>query len=641
MNLPIALKLHRWIGASVQRKLVLMIGLILAIVSGGFLLLVMGIYQNRLIDQHTRASMQVNQLLRAALENAMLKRDIPGLQKILRDLDQQPGIARVMILNPNLEVRFSSESTRVGQNFDSETARRALAEQVPKSTYLQDPENGQVLRSINPVHNQQPCQQCHGTISKHPINGLLVVDYDSGQIRQEALASSLKLGGIGLLVIFALSAGLWLALKRFVLTPLDGLSKATQSLARGDFGRRVPVSGHDEIARLAESFNKMSEELEASVSELDRSEKFLQSLIDAVPDGLRVIGADFRIIKANQTYCRMVGQTMDDVVGAKCYSSSHARDEPCPHTLVCCPIVELCQKQDAPPRLTCRDTYIGTDGTELFAEVSAARLDMEVAGNSAPCVVESIRDLAEQARLSQQQRLSEIGLLAAGVAHEIFNPLSSIDLALNALQTQLEAHQNDKVAQYFPLIRDEIQNCIRITDSLLLLSAPAGTNRQLILLTEVIPEVLALLNYEAKQRNVAIHHDIPANLRIFASDSDVRMLIVNLALNAIHAMPDGGSLTVTAERHGKRIMLVFADMGVGISPEHLDKIFLPFWSRRADSSNGRGLGLSIVKTILEKNGGEIEVKSTLGKGSRFIVWFEDADKAADKSEQNEVVNGTS
>ncbi|HHI69728.1 MAG TPA: PAS domain S-box protein, partial [Rhodobacteraceae bacterium] len=363
-----------------------------------------------------------------------------------------------------------------------------------------------------------------------------------------------------------------------------------------------------------------------SLKQLRQSEHFLQALIDAIPDGIRVIGADFRILKANAAYCAQVGQEMEQVVGSLCYASSHGRDTPCPHTLINCPVVELCEKGGQ--QLTTQDKHKTADGQEFHIELSSARVDLQIDGKTMCCAVESIRNLDEQAKISQQQRLSEIGLLAAGVAHEIYNPLSSIDLGLNALQSGLETTEEAKTLEYFETIRHEIRNCIQITDSLLLLSAPPGTDKSLIALDKLVPEALSLLRFEADQSGVRISHDIPEDCRIIGSDSDIRMLVVNLALNAIHAMPDGGHLQVTARRENGDILLSVADQGVGIAPKDMNNIFMPFWSRRADTSTGRGLGLSIVKAIVKRHNALISVDSTLGKGSTFTIRFADADREA-------------
>lgn len=618
------IRLHQWVGTSLQRKLVLALGGLLVLVSAIFLALVSGIYQNQLVAEHARASMQINRLLQAALENAMHKRDIPGLQSILADMGEQPDIARVMILSPDFEVRFSSDPNQLNAHLENDLTRAALGSQTRQSLFLQSPTFGEVLRSVNPVHNQPRCIECHSDLSEQPVIGLLVVDYQAQSVRQDARASTLKLGGLGLLVIGAVCLGIWVALVRLVIAPLNDVTKATQALAGGRFGPAVATHGSDEIARLGHAFNQMSRRLQTSRARLQDSEHFLQALIDAIPDGIRVIDTDFRIIKANAAYCAQVGQSMDQVVGSQCYSSSHGRNNQCAHTMVCCAVVEICERGGAD--MTTQDKHIAPDGNLQHVEVSSAGVEMMVDGQQVPCVVEAIRNLDEQAKISQQQRLSEIGLLAAGVAHEIYNPLSSIDLGLTALQSELEANESAHTLSYFEIIRTEIQNCIKITNSLLLLSAPSGEVRNLILLNEVVPEVLALLHFEAEQKGVAIKTDIASNSRILGSDSDIRMLVINLALNAIHAMPDGGELRVSVHRDNGNIVLKVKDQGVGIAPKDLGNIFMPFWSRRADASTGRGLGLSIVRAIVERNDAKIEVESNPGKGSLFSVRFADADR---------------
>ncbi len=617
-------KLHHWIGTSLQRKLVLAIGLMLATMSLVFLVILGSVYKDRLVNDHTRASMQINRLLQASLENAMLKRDIPGLKAILRDMGDQPSIARIMILNPDYKVRFSSDPARIDTVLKEDITTRALTTVSRQSRYLQSAQFGEVLRSVNPVRNQQPCSVCHGEIATHPVNGLLVVDYDAQSIRRDATRSVLILGALGVLVVLAVCVGIWFALVRLVIRPLDAVEQATHALADGQFDTVVQTRGHDQIARLSHSFNRMSERLRLAMAQHQQIEDFLQGLIDAIPDGIRVIDANFNIIKANRAYCEQVGQPMDQVLGMKCFHSSHERDTQCPHTLVNCPVVETCLNSNK--RLTTQDKHMDGNGNDIYVEVSSARVDMVVNGVSRPCVVESIRNLDEQAKISQQQRLSEIGLLAAGVAHEIYNPLSSIDLGLTALQSGMNAEAGFDTPDYFDLIRSEIQNCIKITDSLLLLSAPPGDTKSLISLTEILPNIISLLRYEALQRNVEIAFDFTGPVRILGSDSDIRMLLVNLTMNAIHAMPQGGLLTIAVYRDKGESMLQVIDHGVGIAPGDLDNIFMPFWSRRADTSTGRGLGLSIVKAILERNNAKISVKSKLGKGSTFTVRFVDADR---------------
>jgi signal transduction histidine kinase len=143
--------------------------------------------------------------------------------------------------------------------------------------------------------------------------------------------------------------------------------------------------------------------------------------------------------------------------------------------------------------------------------------------------------------------------------------------------------------------------------------------------SNVLNETLSLLNWEAKENNIVINRAYPDNLRVLATDSEMRMASLNMAQNAFHAMPDGGELRISAEKKDDWIEIYFEDQGVGIHPEDIDRIFDPFFSRRADGNRGTGLGLSITRTIVENYGGAIIVKSTLKQGSRFTIRLPDAD----------------
>jgi len=113
-------------------------------------------------------------------------------------------------------------------------------------------------------------------------------------------------------------------------------------------------------------------------------------------------------------------------------------------------------------------------------------------------------------------------------------------------------------------------------------------------------------------------------LRVFANESEMRMLVLNLVQNAIHAMPSGGTLKITGSIDGKDIVMSFEDSGIGISQENQRRIFMPFFSRRADHIHGTGLGLPISRTIVNSFNGTLEVESEVGKGSCFIVRIPEA-----------------
>ncbi len=611
-----------WDRAGLQRKLVLVLIGVLALASVLFLAVLASHYRTQMIGAHARAATQITDLLQGALENAMLKRDIPGLEDILAGLGTQQGVSRAMIIAPSREVRFASDPALIGQVLDGEEVREAVRTSSDTTRYLTEPD-GRILRSVNPVHNRAECSACHPPVSDQPVNGLLVVDFDADSVQREAIRSTLTLAGIGALVTALGSGALWLALRRVVIAPLADLSAVSRAVAEGRHDARANPKGQDEIADLGRAFNAMSEGLTQSISAVQRSRAGLQSLIDGIPDGVRVIGSDYIIRNANLAYAEQVGQPLAAIVGQPCYRSSHGRDTPCPATMVTCPVAELRAGQRA--AMTFRDAHVAPEGARMAVEVSSAPIPVE--GAEGDGVVEAIRDLDRQMRLSQAERLSEIGLLAAGVAHEIHNPLSSVELAMQALSREVEAGRPERAQEYFGLMRDEIGKCLEITDNLLRLSAPAGAGQALIDLRPVVNGVSGLLSYEAERRGLNVVIDVPDDLRLLIPDADLRMLLTNLVMNSFHAMQPGGTTTIRARRlpQDQRIEVQVIDTGVGIPAADLERIFLPFWSRRSDDSSGRGLGLAIVRSILDRNGGTVNVDSQQGVGTTFALRFPDPD----------------
>jgi len=625
-------RVYEWVDSSIRRKLALVLATGLAIASLCFLVLIVTSYRTRVLEERSTASVEINRLLQVALENAMLNRDITGLAGIVERLGRQDKIAGVMILTPNGEVRFASQGTMIGRRFDLARGELCPGCRIPRepdrthAAFLTDPIRGEVLRSINPVRNREACVRCHGAIEANPVNGILVVDYDARQIERDTMTAALTLSAAGLSVLLAAICGIGWMLSRLVLAPVARLSAATSAIAQGRLGERVASSGRDEIASFGASFNTMATLIERSIREVEARERYVQAVIDAMPDGVRVIDGNYKVVNANAAFAAQHGRAIPEIVGRTCYATSHARTEPCAPTLVTCPLDALAH--GAGP-LICRHRHVRADGREIQMEVSAAPLDIEAEdGSRRRLVVEVCRDLSTELKLSQEQRLSELGFLAAGVAHEIRNPLASIQLGLASLNRAFASGSRDGAADYIRVIEAEIGRCIEVTSRLLKLSASPGERRELVVLGEIVADVLSLLNAEALKSGVELVIDMMPDLRVIASDSEMRMLVLNLAQNALHAMPGGGKLTVTGWRSGTDIVMTFADTGVGIAPENLGRIFDPFWSRRADGVQGTGLGLSICREILNGSGGRISVSSEVGKGTILMVTLPSADVEA-------------
>ena len=621
--------IYEWITASLARRMMAGLAAILTVASLCFLSFFILSYRGRMLEERTNASMELNRFLQIGLENAMLKRDLPGLRQMVDRLARESNVARVLILAPDGEVRFASDGRLLGTVVDIAAGDLCSAcRQNPEpgrsyAAYLTGTDTGDVLRSINPVRNHEPCTTCHGTVAAHPVNGILVVDYDATGLRNDTVRATVLLAGSGFLVMLASLTGIGWLLSRTVVAPVGHLREATVAISLGHLDRRVPDEGRDEIAGLGRSFNAMARRIGDGIACIEQRERFLQSLIDAIPDGVRVIDADYRVVNANAAFLAQTGLPIEGVVGRPCHLSSHRRDQPCPATLVTCPMHELARD---PSPLSCRHRHVRNDGGELNVEVNAALCRGAGPGGS-DLVVEVIRDLSQDMRVSQEQRLSEIGYLAAGVAHEIHNPLASIQFGLASVGQALEEGRPQGASEYMRVIEQQIGRCIDVTARLLKLSAHPGDDPELITIADVVADTVSLLSAEALNAGVTIETSLEPGLRVIGSDPDLRMLVLNLAQNAIHAMPAGGRLTVGSSASDDTIHLAIADTGVGIPAAEIPRIFEPFWSRRADGIQGTGLGLPICREIVRNAKGTIAVDSTPGRGTVFTVTFPSADAA--------------
>jgi signal transduction histidine kinase len=218
-------------------------------------------------------------------------------------------------------------------------------------------------------------------------------------------------------------------------------------------------------------------------------------------------------------------------------------------------------------------------------------------------------------RMSRADRLATIGELAAGAAHEIRNPLTAIRSSLQ----YLESKQTDETTKR--LVSSALLETARINEivsALMAFSRPTEIVRERLELLPTLEESIDMITFQARTQNVAVRRLFPeGSLSVLGDKSQLKQLFLNLFLNAIQAMPAGGTLTVEALRKdGPKAVVTVADTGEGIPEENLDRVFDPFFTTK---KSGTGLGLSICYNIVKSHGGEIEVKSRVGQGATILV----------------------
>ena len=225
-----------------------------------------------------------------------------------------------------------------------------------------------------------------------------------------------------------------------------------------------------------------------------------------------------------------------------------------------------------------------------------------------------------EAEISRQERLSELGNLAATVAHEIRNPLNSVSMGLQRLKAEFSPSQDhDEYARFLSLMQGEVQRLNAIVEQFLSLARPLSLKREKIAVDQFLNELTALAVGDANSSNVRINLKIAPGLPPLDADPNyLKQLLLNLVLNGLQAMPQGGTLTVEAEADKDLLRLAVVDQGMGIERQALAKIFEPYFTTKP---NGSGLGLSIARRIAEAHGGKITVESEPNRGSRFQVFL--------------------
>lgn len=265
-----------------------------------------------------------------------------------------------------------------------------------------------------------------------------------------------------------------------------------------------------------------------------------------------------------------------------------------------------------------RDRQLREWNEELNVRVRERTRDLEHA---------NLKLEATTKQLIMSEKLAAIGEITAGVAHEINNPIAVMQGNLDVIRSVFGADA-DKAKVEFRLLDEQIHRISQIVTKLLQLARPeeyAGYVERHAP-ASVISDCLPLVQHLLNKTEIAVVRDDRANRLVLMNRNELQQVLVNLIVNAIHAMPDGGTLTLRsfdAERDGHRgVAIEVTDTGIGMSTEVIEKIFDPFYTTKR--RQGTGLGLSISQTLIERQGGQITAESRVGSGSTFTVWLPEA-----------------
>ncbi len=431
-----------------------------------------------------------------------------------------------------------------------------------------------------------------------------------------------------LLIGFMFGGAILLFLRHNLLSRLLTLSEEVSNIAlSGDVSGRVTVKGKDELAQLGKGINDFLASLEASQRKLEENEKWYRLLINSITDGLWVVDRDLTVREINETGARFLGVRVEELIGK---SLKDCLREPA-----------FSDFYEAFSRALSKNAIYTVS---IIHQTAEGEKNLEVRlyplPNGALCIARDVSEMKQMERLYlRAQKMEAAGRVALAIAHDFKNFLTPIMAGIELLLSgNIPLHESRVLLEE---IRNSCEKASDLVKQLLLFGRPELLAPEVIDLNGLIKEMEGLIIRTLGSEVKLVLELSPQLFPIRANRRHIEQILINLVINAKEAMPSGGQLTIRTENinikealahpeayPGIFVCLTVADTGIGMTPEMVEHAFEPFFTTKG---TGVGLGLSVVYSIVKQNKGWIEVKSELGKGSAFYLYFPALDGGTSES----------
>lgn len=365
------------------------------------------------------------------------------------------------------------------------------------------------------------------------------------------------------------------------------------------------------------AYIRTSESLTGEIAERQRAEEDWRNSFNALDDPMLIVNRDYAIVRINEAGLALTGRGRDEVIGARCVTLLHGAARPgkdCP-----------CRRsfRNGKPAITARfDEETGRH----YSIKSAPILNGHRRPAESVCLMRDVtrevkareKEKELQQELNTASRLASIGEVAAGIAHEINNPLTGV---IGFSQMLNEMKVPEEMREAVEVIHDGAMRTAGIVQKLLAFARRDRSTRESVDINAVLKGTIDIRAYHLRTGNIAVVQDLADDLpRTLANFGELQQVFLNLVINAEQAMQSTGQgrLTVTSERLNGKARITVTDSGIGVPPENLGKLFDPFFTTKTESG-GTGLGLAISYGIIKEHGGTIRVKSRAGEGAAFTI----------------------
>ena len=388
-----------------------------------------------------------------------------------------------------------------------------------------------------------------------------------------------------------------------------GRKASTEPLSSEDMALLSAVAAQ---AATALENGRLYRQLRMKAEELDRMREYSENILESLNDGLAVLNRDDRVVRWNRRFEELYGvrhesavdRRINEIFDEGCFDTLRAARRESPEGAAVYR-VPLMTRHEPPRRLLVnlattplRDSDGAIAGTILVMEDISSRVQLE-----------------EQLQISE--KMASLGLLAAGVAHEVNTPLTGISSYTQMLLQGADA--DDPRTQVLEKIERQTFRAARIVNGLLNLARPAQVDSGPVDVNAVINDVLSLLEHQLRNGSIQVRKELASSAPVVLGiEYKLQQVFLNLFLNARDAMPKGGWLTIATRGGLNEATIEVADTGSGIPPDYLSRIYDPFFTTK-EIGKGTGLGLSITYGIMQEHDGTISCDSSVGQGTRFTL----------------------
>ncbi|WP_160197566.1 ATP-binding protein [Senegalia massiliensis] len=400
--------------------------------------------------------------------------------------------------------------------------------------------------------------------------------------------------------------------------PIEVLSDGAEKIASGEFIQLDGISAGEDIDTIANSLNILSLTVKDYMNNLIKANNKLEAVFNSISGVLFIIDKNYNIISMNRYGKKITQSLQKEPIGSKCYSFFKKRETPCKD----CPMVKTIKisKESFKEMLHNQDifhiwTFPIFDDKENIEEVVVYSMKV-----TKKAILEK--------EFHQREKLAVVGQMAAGVTHELKNPLSVIKGCNYLLKqtidlVELDKELNIELEEIIIEIENSINRSENIIHNLLNFSRKSNVEKEKIDLAALLEQIIILNKKYIIDQNIELSLELQEKpLHIYGNLDSMKHILINIIENAIQAMPDGGYLKVLGRILSvKKIAIEIEDTGYGIDEKILDYIFKPFFTTK-HKENGTGIGLWIVKNELDRNNGDIKVSSVVDKGTKISLVFQ-------------------